>query len=572
MNRFLERQLPMGALVPMNSWGWVLALAAMTIGPSSGCGSSAMPELASIDEVGPDILEEGDVLFLQGEGFVEGPVELVLDGTFTPTGLARPRTKRVGLEASATSPSHIELQTTASVMARLTDEPVVFRGHFTASFPAAPGAQLAMEARSGAVTLELRPSGSAVLVAAERAREAERYLEALGVSLSPAGAAGELVVATVMQGSAAARAGMAPLDRLLGVDGRSLADLSELGGIEASKPHVFEVVSAAGEMRNVPLRMHAPLSLENDEMFALALAASLLGAFFVFAAPRRRDHSIGQSGPAHLAVAALVSLPVALLPLIANLETHRPALLVCLLGTAAVALCGYELSAEATLKPRAARVGLRLLVLASSALVAILWGGGSGAWLSSFSRGGSFVPASALLSPAHLAVLLCTLSLLYPSPRGSGPLSKAWRDLASLPSMAAMVVLWLPPASFRSSQHSSWSEAAMLWLLTAVLLIAARELAPRRGDRRRRSGRNGALGWRLAALAGGSAATVAVSQASLSIELRTMATVLTTALFFAIAAAAVLSAWRGGGSQRCATRARMSESMNGGTSPLISPP
>jgi hypothetical protein len=53
---------------------------------------------------------------------------------------------------------------------------------------------------------------------------------------------------------------------------------------------------------------------------------------------------------------------------------------------------------------------------------------------------------------------------------------------------------------------------------------------------------------------------------------RAMAAVFTTALFFAIVAAAVASSWRGGVQRSAAMRARTNSAMDGGTSPLISPP
>lgn len=508
-------------------------------------------------------------------------MDLVFDGTFTPEGLAPPWRRRVGLEASATSPARIELRTTAGVLSRLTDEPVVFRGSIEATFPTAPGAQLGVSTRSSAeVTLELRPGGSTVPMAARRSRDAERYLEALGISLSGEGPRSELVVGAVAPGSPAARAGVAPLDRLLGVDGRNLADLSELGGIDPDEAHSFDTVTGAGEVRQMRLRLAPRLSLENDEMFALVLAAAILGAFFVLAAPRRRTKDPGAAHWTLLAVPLLASVPVALLPQLFELDVSRPGLLVALVAAAAVALSCYELTAPDRLAVRLGRTTIHLVALSVSVLVALLWSNSPVHALVLTGGGHSSQVVAAWTSPAHLALLLLSLSLIYPSSRSNGgELERAMQDVAAVPAAAVMALLWLCPTWLDRPQDLGSNEngqnALLLALGSAVLLVISRQLTPWITDQRRRDQRTWSTLTRFSGLVLAAGMAVTYNLMELPLEVQSVLEVLTTALFFAVCVAALLHAVISGRVDPQSFRARRERTnaaMDGGTNPLISPP
>ena len=65
-------------------------------------------DLATIRSVSPDVVEPGDRLIVEGEGFVEGDVRLALSGVFDPAGMKPPREERVVLNGKALSQTRIE--------------------------------------------------------------------------------------------------------------------------------------------------------------------------------------------------------------------------------------------------------------------------------------------------------------------------------------------------------------------------------------------------------------------------------------------------------------------------------
>ena len=94
-----KRSLPPGSSHRQRWWhlfgrrGLLLGLTCALLGQA--CHGAAPPELATLETVSPRELEAGDLITLTGAGFVEGPAELVLEGS-----LATPGHQRQGRDAT----------------------------------------------------------------------------------------------------------------------------------------------------------------------------------------------------------------------------------------------------------------------------------------------------------------------------------------------------------------------------------------------------------------------------------------------------------------------------------------
>ncbi|MFO8072410.1 MAG: PDZ domain-containing protein [Polyangia bacterium] len=256
---------------------------------AGGCDSGSPIALASIESVQPRVLEPGDMLSIEGSGFVEGPARLSLDGEFDSPGPAAPERRAVELRATAVGTSRLELPITPLVMERLAVRPARFSGVVEVEFPAAlEGSAVRVEARSEELTLELRPAGVGVACGARLRRRAEMLLDEIGLEMSAGDGDRGLVVGAVAPGSLADRSGFEPGDRLLAADGTALASLGDVAGLDRSEPHRLSIVSQTGETREIIMGSLPGSTLAPDEVAAVLLSAVALGVFLAFAAPARR--------------------------------------------------------------------------------------------------------------------------------------------------------------------------------------------------------------------------------------------------------------------------------------------
>jgi hypothetical protein len=516
-----DREAPSGGA----GYRLALPLCAVLACLALGCDDPSLPLLASITDVGPAALEPGDVLRIDGSGFVEGPARVTLEGEFKPQGMAPPTRKVVLLDGAAVSGASAEVPISAASMARLAGEPARFRGSLVIDFPSTSGLGSArIAARIEEVELELRPTGSSVALAASRAREAARFLARLGISPVEGEDGYQLTVDRVHPESAADRVGIEPGDRLLAVDGTALASLSDLAGIPAASTYGFEIVTSSGAMRSVEIRGPLGAWFDRDETAAVVLAAMALGLFFSLAAPRRSSRPITatrEGDPLTMALGAgLISLPLVLFPAVAVLLRSGYGTTALLIGATTLGLLIAVFAGAPRPWRRLPAFSARLVVLPTLLTVTAACGTSLGLWDLVAAQRVSPWGWNAWSSPLALLMTIAAIGLIWPSAAPSSHPGALSRFAGWLAAVAASMLLtacclggWNVPWMAGSEPSGAGLQLAIASLVFAakcwVVLLTARWLAAadtveRRGDR----GRN-RLGLRVALFALGSAGALA---------------------------------------------------------------
>jgi hypothetical protein len=524
--------------------------------PLMCCESTPTMPLARIDTVRPAVLEPGDVLVVEGEGFVEGPATLVFDGDLQPLGAGPAARARVAIEALAVSATRIELPITGTVMSRLTSEPAELAGSLEISFPTALAeSAVRVEARRDDLTIELRPTGGAVAAVARRAREAEAFLQELGISLQSGGADAELVVERLRPGSPADRAGLDPRDRLLALDGAALAGLSDLSGLDPRLPHALSVMSAAGAPRELELLPDAAAAWPVDEFAALMLAAVALGLFLAFAAPARRRNwmAVAASPVANPPILALgiaaLTVPMLVLPAALIGGISGPAATLGLAGLTVAGAVGVALWSTGGPLSRAGTLACGLLPLLAALGMAGAFG--SSIELSEVVAGQGDAPWGwhGWANPFALMATVSAAALIWPgSGRPGAPVAArgaAWVTACggSVALVACALGGWLLPgaAPDLASPHppALLAGAAVFAAKCWLVLIAARWLAGAgRVERRGRLGRRApARLWSALGLIAALGLSFAWDRAGLPAELDTAGRVLASGVFATLATA-----------------------------------
>jgi hypothetical protein len=406
--------------------GLLLALAA------TGCGERSTPSLATIDEVTPTVLEPGDTLRITGTGFVEGAARITLEGAFDPAGLAPPRERAVVLDATAASTTWIELPITGRVMGQIAEEPMVFEGHVRVSFPTALSiGSVRITAESPLTTIEIRPAGGGVEAAARRIREAERFLDRLGLDLAAPQSTDSLLVVSIAPESPADRAGIERGDRLLAVDGAPLAAVSDLAGVEWRDSYEIEVVSSQGTVRNLDVASSSRVQLEPDELAAVLLTSLALGLFIAFAAPRRgRQRSAVAAGRDPLTRSlALAGVAVALLALPAVAIVSRTELgpAAMLLGAYVAGVAGSALYSSGRPSRRLACAVIHLLPVPLIMALPAALGSSFGLWTAVAAQEGPPLQWHAWSNPFALAAVVAATALIWPVAPGTATRSPVAR-------------------------------------------------------------------------------------------------------------------------------------------------
>ncbi len=297
----------------------LFAIFSLISGCLVSCNASKAPPLATVDQVGPLVVEPGDTIRIIGTGFVEGPARIALAGTLKPAGLADSKVRSVFLDGIAVSRNLIEVPVTSGVMRQLTDEPGQFKGSMEVTFPEAAALDaIRIIAESEDVLLNLRPAGGGVPLAALRSREAARLLGSLGLVLLNQQNGDGLLIDEIVEGSPAASAGIEFGDRLLAVDGTAIAVPADLAGVSLGKSHRFELISHRGTIREVVLNLGPVSHLDTDELTAIVLSSIALGLFLAFIAPTRRQLTPSRTNSADPLIKAIgfgvVSIPMLLIP------------------------------------------------------------------------------------------------------------------------------------------------------------------------------------------------------------------------------------------------------------------
>lgn len=251
----------------------------------SACENSPKVELYSVRDVYPKIVEPGDVLTIEGEGFIEGKAHVTLDGTVKPIGLRPPEPFSFILNGTALSEHKIEIRMSAYQMDALTKETVQFDGVAKVSFPAIHrDSAISLEAQSPPINLEFRPTGGGVKIHALKIREAQLVMNQLGIALDTKNSDDVISVLRVTQNSLAQKEGITAGAKLISVDSFPLFGVDELAGLDLDTPHVLEFVFPEGVSKQIRIDMCAS-NIKNDEFVAILLTSAALGLFLAFVLP-----------------------------------------------------------------------------------------------------------------------------------------------------------------------------------------------------------------------------------------------------------------------------------------------
>ena len=521
---------------------------------AAACAPSPAVEMATISKVEPSVLEQGDVLRIEGTGFVEGPTRVTLSGAFDPSGLVPPEHRVVVVDGIAISETSVEVSITGTAMATLAAEPLRFEGRVGVDFPTALlDGSTRIAATSGAVALDLRPAGSGIASCARRVREADRILARLGVSLAPSPEGNELLIASVKGGGIADRYGITPGDRLLAVDGVALSAPADLAGLRQDQSYRFELVTGTGRSHVVALRL-APLDPgAADEVAAIVLTAIALGLLLSFAAPKLRSEAVDPGGRANPLADALglaaASVPILVLPAMSTLTGVRFSATAFLFAGAVGGLVVSTLYTSTGALRRIASFCARLAaILAVPALAAAL---GSSLDVSEAvaNQDGERWGWHACTNPFALVAYVSAAILIWPErarDAAGGPAARFGSWIAAVFTAMAIAAYglggWLVPGTpaeaLRHDVTLLLLGIALYAVKTWVVLLAARSFA-RYGaaERRRRAGSARRPLVAAATLVGASGAALTWEWARLPAELESAGRILSAGVFFALATA-----------------------------------
>jgi hypothetical protein len=547
--RALSPGYPSAAGRPLSRAVAVLAaVAAAACAPSSGV------EMAAIAKVEPSVLEQGDVLRIEGSGFVEGPTRVTLSGAFDPSGLVPPEHRVVVVDGVAISETSVEVPITGTVMASLAAEPLRFEGRVGVDFPSALiGGSTRISATSDAVALDLRPAGSGIASSARRVREADRILARLGVSLAPSPEGNELLIASVESGGIADRYGISPGDRLLAVDGVALAAPADLAGLRQDQSYRFELVTSTGRSHVAALRL-APLDPgAADEVAAILLTAIALGLLLSFAAPKVRSDAAFPGARANPLADALglaaASVPILVLPAVSILTGARLSATAVLFTGAVGGLVVSTLYSRAGAARRIASFVARLAAILAVPALAAAVGSSLDVSEAVANQDGERWGWHAWTDPFALVAYVSAAMLIWPErarDASGGPAARFGSWIAAVFTAMAIAAYglggWLVPGM----PAEALARDVPLLLLgialyaakTWLVLLAARSFS-RTGaaERRKRAGSAKRPLAAAAILVGASGAALAWEWARLPAELVSAGRILSAGVFFALATA-----------------------------------
>jgi hypothetical protein len=263
----------------------VVGLVALAV----GCSAEPHSELLEIARVSPSRLSQGQSVRIEGRGFPERREGTVrLEGHRRTPGGALEQVRyeapvRAGRDGTVRLP--VDARLFAAMGGRAT-----FRGEIRVTFRSSEGAgSLFGSARD--VVLDFVPdTGSDLALELDRARRGRAVAQRLGVAIEEEERfEGGLLIASVEDGSVAARLGMTAGDRIVAMDGLRLYGITDLvppPGIEAT---VLELVRAGSDVpATVTLPLLVATELPNErELWWIAVMAVLLFVL-AFAAPTAR--------------------------------------------------------------------------------------------------------------------------------------------------------------------------------------------------------------------------------------------------------------------------------------------
>jgi len=519
------------------------------------CDPPAPPSLASVNEVGPSILEPGDILKIKGEGFVEGPAEVTLSGSFDPRGMIEAFENVVYLSGAAIDNETVEVSVTEVVMAQLASEPLIFTGTAKVVFPKTNSlGNMQIEATSGNVSLELRPGGGGVEVGAKRKREAEQLLKQLGIELF----GNDLIIAAITRNSAAEQSGLSPGDRLLAVDGTALAASSDLAGLNINKLHGFDLVSSSGDVRTVDIQLISADPLAVDEFAAVLLTAIALGLFMAFAAPKKNDRTRNHLSSRSFNISTMFAISASALfliafPAMAIISRADVDATFAMLGLLAVFLTIAALYGKGSAGVKIFNAIIHLIPVPIIVVSAGMLNSAFGLWNMVTAQEASLWGWSVWSNPFSLVAFIVTVSLLWPA-RFTDKEQTIVVRIAAVSAAgigAIMLVTFLLGGWSLPSIRSVTMEGSPLLLLAgafvfaikASLVIAAARISAviPKGDRRFRRNVTWRILVRTAVLISSTALAHAWAGGELPIEVRSAGQILSAGVFASLSTAFLTS-------------------------------
>jgi hypothetical protein len=204
------------------------------------CAPERDAHLLSVGAVGPDWVEPGAELRIEGQGFPVGrDARVELDGRMHRPG-APADAVSVAVAGRAVSGERIVVRGTAALLEAVGGRGT-FEGHVRVVFAGAPGLG-SLSGVSAPLTLDMADPVRALSAEVERSHRARRWLDTVGLGLEEVPSERGLTVAEVGPTGEAARAGLRAGDILRRADGVRLRSLGDVAPAPAAgKARLLEV-------------------------------------------------------------------------------------------------------------------------------------------------------------------------------------------------------------------------------------------------------------------------------------------------------------------------------------------
>jgi NADH-quinone oxidoreductase subunit H len=199
-----------------------------------GCGGRRnVPELLTLTEVMPSRIEAGDRVDVMGVDLPSSEVrgaKITLRGDFLRPGLPPSRGQVVEIDTAQVNPDRISFDAnevvTEKIVGRGEDaRHTTFHGTLEVSIPSSSSPVPVFGTLRGTTTLDFYPRVPRRAVIDEREREGREALDFLGIEVDTTDG---VQVSSVVPNSPADRAGVEPLDRIVGFEGVTVASVTDI--------------------------------------------------------------------------------------------------------------------------------------------------------------------------------------------------------------------------------------------------------------------------------------------------------------------------------------------------------
>ncbi len=444
--------------------------------PLGGCGESPTVDLYSVRNITPEVIEPGDVMVIEGEGFIEGKARIVLEGTAKPMGLKPARPFYRKLWGTAVSENRIEVPISTYQMDLLARESLRFNGVAIVSFPEIQlDSAVSLSGQSPGLQLEFRPTGGGVRIHALKLREAKKTMKVLGLLLEPNVTDDSVAVDGVIPNSFAEQTGIPVGARLISIDGFPLFSLDELAGLTLTEPHILEFVLPEGTSLKVNTNP-ALDTIETDEFVAIVLTSLVMGLFLAFVLPMWRGKASRRATPQRnpipfvigYAAAALVTVLFPAVVIAGMLNLSGTIMLVAIQLICTAILLFYSTQ---SLAHRLSNALGNLFSVCTVLLMGGAAGNSFGLYELTMAQSRTLFGFHVFENPLMMLSCILAISLLWPGrfPDRCTPLVhvSAWLQTIS----GAMLVVFFCLGGWTLPGMSQLARAGSIWLLLVSLMI-----------------------------------------------------------------------------------------------------